>query len=408
MNGIDRLVCHETPGATLLASLSGGRLVEVAVATKERTDLTGALVLGRVERFMPELDAAFVDIGAARAGFLRRTDMVGFDAERPQAGLPILVQVTRDALEDKGARLTMNLGLVGRHLVFHPHGEGVQLSRRMLDDAARERLLAAVGNVGADEGGWVVRTAAAGAASESVVSEGQALLVRWDGLRTRALAQRPPAVLAAEPHPLLKAVRDRGGTLAEIAVDDRTLALQARRALDSFEDRAELRTVIGNGDVLDTHDVAGQIEAALRDHVVLPSGVEILFEPGRTLCAIDVDSGSAGGRQGQGPRTPLDVNLDAAEEIARQLRLRNIGGIVVVDFIDMRAPGDRARVQALLAERVAEDPVPTQVVGLTRLGLMELTRARRGPTLAQAIDAFEHANEPHEASPEDASVRRES
>ena len=402
MTGIDRLVCHETPGATLLASLSGGRLVEVAVATKDHTDLTGALILGRIERFVPELDAAFVDIGAARAGFLRRGDMVGFDSERPQAGLPILVQVTRDALEDKGARLTMNLGLVGRYLVFHPHGEGAQLSRRVVEDAVRERLLAAVAEVGADEGGWVVRTAASGATREAIMSEGQALLVRWEGLRTRALALRPPTVLATEPHPLLKAVRDRGGTLAEIALDDRALALQARRALDSFEDRAELRVVIGNGDVLDTHDVAGQIEAALRDHVVLPSGVELLFEPGRTLCAVDVDSGSAGARQGQGPRTPLDVNLDAAEEIARQLRLRNIGGIVVVDFIDMRAPGDRARVQALLAERVADDPVPTQVVGATRLGLMELTRARRGPTLAQAIDAFERANEAHEAGPADA------
>lgn len=398
MTSIDRLVCHETPGATLLASLSGSRLVEVAVATKDHVDLSGALVLGRIERFVPELDAAFVDIGAARAGFLRRADMVGFDGERPQPGLPILVQVTRDALDDKGARLTMNLGLVGRYLVFHPNAEGTQLSRRVIDDAARERLLAAVAEVGADEGGWVIRTAASGVPREAIVSEGQALLVRWDGLRTRALAQRPPTVLTAEPHPLLKAVRDRGGSLAEIALDDRTLALQVRRTLDSFEDRAELRVVIANGDVLDTHDVAGQIEAALQPRVVLPSGVEVLFEPGRTLCAIDVDSGSAGMRQGQGPRTLLEVNLDAAEEIARQLRLRNIGGIVVVDFIDMRAPGERTRVQALLADRVADDPVPTQVVGSTRLGLMELTRARRGPTLAQAIDAFERVNEAHEAA----------
>lgn len=393
MNGIDRLVCHETPGATLLASLSGGRLVEVSVAVKDRVDLTGALVLGRIERFAPELDAAFVDVGAERAGFLRRIDMVGFEVDRPSAGLPVLVQVTRDALDDKGARLTMNLGLVGRYLVFHPHGEGAQLSRRVMNESARQRLLAAVDQVGSDEGGWVVRTAASGASSAAIVSEGEALLVRWDSLRTRALASRPPTILAADPHPLLRAVRDRGGLLAEIAVDDRALAQQARRTLDAFGDRAELRVVIGDGDVLDTHDVASQIETALQPHVVLPSGVEILFEPGRTLCAIDIDSGTAGARQGQGPRTPLDVNLDAAEEIARQIRLRNIGGVIVVDFIDMRAPGDRARVLGLLAERVLDDPVPTQVVGATRLGLVEMTRARRGPTLTQAIDAFEHANE---------------
>lgn len=393
MTSIDRLVCHETPAATLVASLSGNRLVEVAVTPKDRVDLTGALVLGRIERFVPELDAAFVDIGAARAGFLRRADMFGFDGERPPAGLPLLVQVTRDALDDKGARLTMNIGLVGRYLVFHPYGEGKQLSRRVLDESARARLLAAIDDLGADEGGWVVRTAAAGASPDAVASEGRALLVRWDGLRTRALVQRPPVVLTAEPHPLLKALRDRGGTLAEIALDDRPLALQARRMLESFEDRAELRLATGNGDVLDMHDVAGQIEAALGNSIVLPSGVEILFEPGRTLCAVDVDSGSAGMRPGQGPRTPLEVNLDAAEEIARQLRLRNVGGIVIVDFIDMRSPGERTRLQALLADRVAEDPVPTQVVGMTRLGLMEITRARRGPTLAQAIDDFERVNE---------------
>ncbi|MCW5749339.1 MAG: ribonuclease E/G, partial [Alphaproteobacteria bacterium] len=177
------------------------------------------------------------------------------------------------------------------------------------------------------------------------------------------------------------------------------LALQVRRALESLGDLAEFRVVIGGGDVLDTHDAAGQIDAALRPHVVLASGVELLFEPGRTLCAIDVDSGSAGMRQGQGPRTPLEVNLEAAEEIARQLRLRNVGGIIIIDFIDMRAPGDRARVQALLADRVADDPVLTQVVGATRLGLVEMTRARRGPTLEQAIDAFEHANEAREVLP---------
>jgi ribonuclease E/ribonuclease G len=319
---------------------------------------------------------------------------------RPQAGLPILVQVTRDALDDKGARLTMNIGLVGRHLVFHPYGEGKQLSRRVLDPSARARLLAAIDDLGADEGGWVVRTAAAGVSPETVASEGRALLVRWDGLRTRALVQRPPIVLSAEPHPLLKALRDQGASLAEVTLDDRPLALQARRTLDLFEDRAELRLAGGNGDVLDTHDVAGQIEAALRDGIVLPSGVEILFEPGRTLCAIDVDSGSAGMRAGAGPRTPVEVNLDAAAEIARQLRLRNIGGIVVVDFIDMRAPGERARVQALLAERVADDPVPTQVVGMTRLGLMEITRARRGPTLAQAMAAFEQARNGPAPSPQ--------
>ncbi|QQS13460.1 MAG: ribonuclease E/G [Rhodospirillales bacterium] len=390
---IDRLVCHETAAGTLLASLAGDRLVDVAVAPRDRSDLAGAIVIGRVERFASELDAAFVDIGTERGGFLKRADLVGADRERPPAGMPVLAQVVRDAAADKGARLTMNIGLAGRFLVFHPHGQAVQFSRRIADAAARERLLAAVGEVGADEGGWTLRTAAAVAPGEPVVAEGRALLARWDSLRARALAVRPPAVLLAEPHPLLRVIRDAGATLAEVVVDDRPLALRARRALDQYGDRAELRVVDPGGAALDVHDVAGQIEAALTPRLVLPSGVELLFEAGRTLCAIDVDSGSAGARPGQGPRTPVDVNLDAAAEICRQLRLRNIGGIVVVDFIDMRALGDRNRVQAELARHAAEDPVSTQVVGMTRLGLMEMTRARRGPTLRDALEAFQRAQD---------------
>jgi ribonuclease E/ribonuclease G len=388
MSGVDRVVCHEGEAATIIASLAGARLLDVAVRPRGHQDFEGAIILGRVERFSPELDAAFVDIGQARAGFLRRIDMVGFENGRPPpAGMPVMVQVSRDPTADKGARLTMNLGLVGRYVVFKPHEQEVNFSRRIEDAEIRGRLTAAIAAAGAgEEGGFTVRTVAAMAAPEVVAQEAQGLTARWESMRARALASTPPAILHAEPHPLLRVQRDHGGSLAEIVVDDRNLGLRLRQAIDTAGDRTSLRVVEGaEGAVLDSFDIAGQIETALAPRIALASGVELLFEPGQTLCAIDVDTGSAASRQGQGPRSPLQANLDAVDEIARQLRLRNIGGIVIVDFIDMRGPHDRNQLQGAMAARLAEDPVPTQVVGMTRLGLMEITRARRGSPLARAL-----------------------
>jgi Rne/Rng family ribonuclease len=140
-------------------------------------------------------------------------------------------------------------------------------------------------------------------------------------------------------------------------------------------------------------DVSGQVGTALAERIVLPSGVEVLFEPGETLTAIDVDSAEAGGRQGRAPRRPVEVNLEAAPAIAQQLRLRNLAGAVVIDFVTMRSAYDRDKVQAALAEALKDDPVPTQIYGFTRLGHFELTRARRGATLAAQLEALEKADD---------------
>ena len=145
--------------------------------------------------------------------------------------------------------------------------------------------------------------------------------------------------------------------------------------------------------VFDIDDVSGQIETALAPRIVLASGVELLFEPGETLCAIDVDSAAAGGRQGHAPRGALEVNLETVPAIAQQLRLRNIAGNIVVDFVTMRSAADREKVQAGLAAALADDSVPAQVHGFTRLGLLELTRARRGPTLAAELEALEKSDD---------------
>ncbi|MBS0539458.1 MAG: ribonuclease E/G [Proteobacteria bacterium] len=395
MSGIDRLICHVMPRAFLMALVSEGRLVELQVARRDKPSRVESVFLGRIERVMPELDAAFVDIGTGRSGFLRAADRAGLD-DWPPAGAPVLVQLrTENDGSDKGPRLSMDVAVSGRYLVYHPMGTGVSFSRRIEGESERDRLAAHVAPL--LEGGIVLRTAAAGASAAVLQADATQILERWEKLRRHALDAPPPADLSAripgERDPIAKALRDHGATLDEVIVDDRMMARALQDEMDRRQERIRVRWHSGPMPAFDIDDVSGQVGTALAGRIVLPSGVEVLFEPGETLTAVDVDSGSAGARQGRAPRRPVDVNLEAAPAIAQQLRLRNMAGAVVIDFVTMRSAYDRDKVQAALAEAVKDDPVPTQLYGFTRLGLFELTRARRGATLAAQLEALEKADD---------------
>jgi len=388
---VDRLICHVMPQAFLMALVAQGRLVELQIARRDRPSLADGIYLGRVERVMPELDAAFVDIGIGKSGFLRAADRMGID-EWPPLGAPILVQIrTGNEDSDKGPRLSMNIALSGRYLVYHPMGGGVSFSRRIEGESERDRLAGHVADL--LEGGVVLRTAAAGASRELLEADAAQIMERWERVRRHALDAPPPADITArlpgERDPIARALRDHGAALEEVILDDRTMARSLQDEMDRCREKIRVRWHNGPMPVFDIDDVSGQMDAALADRIALESGVEILFEPGETLTAIDVDSGSAGGRQGRAPRRPVEVNLEAAPSIAQQLRLRNLAGAVVIDFVSMRSAYDRDKVQAALAEALRDDPVPTQLYGFTRLGLFELTRARRGAPLAAQLEALE-------------------
>jgi ribonuclease G len=388
---VDRLICHVMPQAFLMALVAQGRLVELQIARRDRPSLVDGIYLGRVERVMPELDAAFVDIGLGKSGFLRAADRAGIE-EWPPLGAPVLVQVRAGNEDsDKGPRLTMNIALSGRYLVYHPMGSGVSFSRRIEGESERDRLAGHVGDL--LEGGIVLRTAAAGASREILEADAAQIMERWERVRRHALDAPPPADITArmpgERDPIARALRDHGAALEEVILDDRTMARSLQDEMDRCREKIRVRWHNGPMPVFDIDDVSGQMDAALADRIALASGVEILFEPGETLTAIDVDSGSAGGRQGRSPRRPVEVNLEAAPSIAQQLRLRNLAGAVVIDFVSMRSAYDRDKVQAALAEALRDDPVPTQLYGFTRLGLFELTRARRGAPLAAQLEALE-------------------
>jgi ribonuclease G len=391
MSRIDRLICHVMPRAFLMALVSDGRLVELHVARRDKPSKVEGIYLGRLERVMPEFDAAFVDIGIGRSGFLRAADRAGLD-EWPPPGAPLLVQMrTENDGSEKGPRLSMDLAVSGRYLVYHPLGAGVSFSRRIEGESERERLAAHVAPL--FEGGVVLRTAAVGATADVLQADATQVLERWENIRRHAVGGAPPADLSAripgERDPIARALRDHGAALEEVIVDDRMMARALQDEMDRRAERIRVRWHSGPMPAFEIDDVSGQVGTALADRIALPSGVEVLFEPGETLTAIDVDSGDAGGRQGRAPRRPVEVNLEAAPAIAQQLRLRNMAGAVVIDFVTMRSAYDRDKVQAALAEALKEDPVPTQIYGFTRLGLFELTRARRGATLAAQLEALE-------------------
>lgn len=421
MGAIDELLCRRRADGLELALVQGGRLVAFDVSPDRPEDPAeeGAVLLGRIERHAPELEAAFVGIGGARPGFLRFADMPGDAAARPDgarpggprpgAGRMVMVQVVRRARGDKAPRLTMKIELPGRFLALRPCETGLEMPPA-LDEAARERLAALLGEAAA-EAGIRLRPAAAGADEARLTAELHRLRAQWAALRERA-ERTPPsvAVVMAAPDPLHRALREHGGGLRRIMVEDRLTARRLSALLEAWGDDVPVEVVAGELPIFETHDIAGQIEAALAAELPLPSGGRLLFEPGRTLTAIDVDSGTGGAGAAPGGAVPagtlaggaaagatgggrtaagtggagrlLAVNLEAAEVIARQLRLRNIGGLIVIDFITLRAAADRRRVLERLAAALADDPAAPQVMGWTRAGLVEVTRARAGRPLA--------------------------
>lgn len=398
MTRIDRLVVHVLPHAFMLALVADGRLVELRFARRDRPSIVEGIFLGRLERVMADLDAAFVDIGIGRSGFLRAEDRAGIDGW-PPAGAPVLVQVRSEgdtSGDGKGPRLTMNLAVSGRYLVYHPMGSGIGFSRRIQGEAERDRLANHVRDL--LDGGVVLRTAAAGATADVLRADASQILERWEAIRRHALGAPPPADLTArapgERDPIRRALRDYGAALEEVIIDDRTLARALQDEMDRRGEPIRVRWHNGPMPAFEIDDVAGQIDTALAPRIALESGVEVLFEPGETLTAVDIDSASAGSRQGRAPRRPVEVNLEAVPAIAQQLRLRNLAGAVVIDFVTMRSSYDRDKVQAALAEATADDPVPVQLYGFTRLGLFELTRARRGATLAAELEALQATDTP--------------
>jgi len=384
----DALLISVDPGEVRTALVRDGRLAEYAVERLDATSLVGNIYLGRVARVVPGIDAAFVDCGLPRAVFLAGQD--GPPGEGPLArriheGEVLVVQVTRDAVGDKGPRVTTRLSLAGRLLVLCPGGEGVAVSRRITDPDERERLTRAVASVSRSATATVViRTAAEGCDGNDLAADLDFLV---DGVRvieSTSAAANAPALLRAELGPVERALRDRlGGSTGRVIIDDRPALTAARAfAADHLPDALDLlEGHAGSTSLFRAHDVEDEIAGLSEPRVSLPSGGALIIQTTEALTVIDVDSAGHTARAAPAGDAAIAINLEAAREIARQLRLRDIGGPAVVDFIGMADDAADQRVVEALASATTSDPAPVRFSAMSEFGMVELTRKRVRPSV---------------------------
>src|SRR5690348_14460194 len=357
--------------------------------------IVGNIYKGRVDNVLPGLEAAFVDVGLEKNGFLHADDIVmpGVEIARRgrgggkgkrigdllKPGQEIVVQVVKDPLKTKGPRLSMQLSIAGRYLVYVPEGEGIGVSRR-LDDKERDRLRRQIGKVDLGKGGAIVRTAAQGATSEDFDREIKYLHKLHEVLQQRVKEAKAPAMVFQEADLSIRVVRDIFSEHFERAVVDdekqhhRLVSFFARTAPE-LVDRVELWED-DEQPLFDAYGVDPVIEGMLSRRVDLPSGGYLMIDYAEALTVIDVNTGSYTGK-GKTARledTITRTNLEAAEEVVNQLRLRDIGGIIVIDFIDMARARNRDAVLKTLRKALDEDRTKTFVVEISPLGLVEMTR----------------------------------
>ena len=370
--------------------------------------LVGDIVLGRVQRVIPAMQAAFVNVGLDRAGFLAarearpRTTIFRDDpytdedarlhiSDFVREGDEILVQVVKDPIAEKGARLSANITIPGRLIILVANSPGVALSRRIDNENERARLTAIVDGFAADksgelipEAGYILRTAAIGAGAQELKQDAMRLCAAWRDLAARRKHAVSPATLYCDLGPIERALRDEvDASVGRILVDDRDAAAAARayaaRAMPELAPRIEVYD--GPAPLFEAFDIEDEIALLAQPRVPLPSGGWITIEATEALTAIDVNSGSY--VEGAGlEETSLNVNLEAAMAIGRQLRLRGVGGLIVIDFIHLGAQENVKRVLDALDLACDKGRIPSQILGMSEFGLVEMTRKRVRDPLA--------------------------
>ena len=377
-------------------------LLELHMERAGASSLIGNLYWGKVRRVVPGIQAAFVDIGLSRPGFLHACDMPGGRSNDDRPALDIaqlvreqqglLVQVAKDPLNGKGARLSANITLAGHHVVLLPGDCHVAISQRIADPLERERLTQALESIRAELGqerrGCIARTAAQGTGREPLRADFEALLARWQHIEARCRAAPGAPTLICKELPMhVRAVRDLASPeVGAIVVDQKAaferLAHYVATCLPTL--RGRVRQHVGAAPLFAAAGVENAICRALDQRVPLPGGGHLVIEHTEAMTTIDVNSGTRLGSENPRAAT-LHTNLQAARAIPRQLRVRNIGGIVVVDFIDMDDASDQQQVMAALTHAARDDPARFQVSGFSPLGLVEISRRRTRETLLRQL-----------------------
>ena len=398
---VDReMLVRQIADRTQIAVIEDGVMVEHYVNRNSNVSYVGNVYLGRVQNVLPSMEAAFVDIGKGRNAVLYagevNWDAAGISESQPRkietvlkSGQSVLVQVTKDPIGQKGARLTSQISLPGRYVVYVPGGGMSGISKR-LPENERTRLKAILKNLIPETAGVIVRTAAEGVSEEDLTSDVARLKGQWDDIYAKSENPNfhPPAALYQEPDLAVRVIRDIFNE------DFRKLTVQGSSAWDEVTNylgfiAPELTTKIekytGTGDLFSDFRVEEQLAKAFDRKVYLPSGGSLVIDRTEAMIVIDVNTGKFIGKGGNLEETVTKNNLEAAEEIARQLRLRDLGGIVVIDFIDMILESNREMVLRRLVESLGRDRTKHQVAEVTSLGLVQMTRKRVGQGLIEAF-----------------------
>ena len=399
------MVVRQSADRVQIAVLEDGVLVEHYVNRNSGSSMIGNVYLGRVQNVLSGMEAAFIDIGRGRNAVLYagevNWDAAGLEGQPKRiefalkTGDPVLVQVTKDPIGHKGARLTSQVSLPGRYLVYVPDGSMTGISRK-LPDTERARLKRVLRSVLPEEAGVIVRTAAEGASEEELSKDVARLTAQWDDIAAKSKTVDAPALLYSEPDLAIKVVRDifnEDFKQLIVAGDDvhETLHNYISYVAPDLADR--LTKWVDNQDVFAAHRIDEQLSKALDRKVYLPSGGSLVIDRTEAMTVVDVNTGKFTGEGGTLEDTVTQHNLEAAEEIVRQLRLRDIGGIIVVDFIDMVHEANRDKVVRRLIECLGRDRTKHQVAEVSSLGLVQMTRKRIGQGLLETFsESCEHCN----------------
>ena len=394
------MVIRDQDGLDQIAILEDGLLVEHYVARRTQSSMVGNIYLGRVQNVLPSMEAAFVDVGRGRNAVLYagevNWDAVGMEGKprRIEAALksgdPVLVQVTKDPIGHKGARLTSQITLAGRYLVLIPGGSMMGISRK-LPDKERARLKKILKAVVPSGSGVIVRTAAEGASEEQIRDDVARLTRQWEDIeKKRTNTKSAPTLLRGEPELAVRVVRDIfNEDFSKLVIEGRDTYATVKEYVDELSPELSDRVEqwVGTEDVFHAHRIDEQLAKGMDRKVWLPSGGTLIIDRTEAMTVIDVNTGKFIGAGGTLEETVTRNNLEAAEEIVRQLRLRDIGGIVIIDFVDMVLESNRDLVLRRLVECLGRDRTRHQVTEITSLGLVQMTRKRVGEGLVEAFSS---------------------
>jgi len=398
----EEILINVTPQETRVAVVENGVLQEVHIERTRARGIVGNIYKGRVSRILPGMQAAFVDIGLDRAAFLHASDVHVADrgadgAASPAPGITellhdgqeVIVQVVKDPLGTKGARVTTHITLAARYLVYMPYSRHIGVSQKIGDDVERERLRSLLMTAldGESDGGYILRTVAEKVSEDELSTDVRYLQRLWKVVQER-MKTAPACSLVHEDLPLaLRAMRDLvRENVEKVRIDSRETFLKARDfAINFIPEVAErIEVYPGERPIFDLYAVEDEIKKALERKVLLKSGGYLVIDQTEAMTTIDVNTGGYVGRKNQ-EETLFKTNLEATQTIARQLRLRNLGGMIIIDFIDMADPEHRRQVLRALEKAMSRDRAKVYMTEMSPLGLVEITRKRTRESLEHVL-----------------------